>query len=188
MLLVIESVQKVVDLKNSNNWCVLSICLLTDFHWHSRCPKEMCAVMSHKWCVGYAFKTGWKSTNSVFSSGWGVYKGNHVQDAVIKMSANYLQCCMYKRCYPKFHWRFKYYILHIARSYFSCGLVFNMQKMSVVLNLDNSVSGSPLEIPFSGLLLLEIYSVTYLKRGWCPVHGLLCSFEVILIQHLLGNG
>ena len=89
---------------------------------------------------------------------------------------------------PKFHWRFKYYILHIARSYFSCGLVFNMQKMSIALNLDNSVSGSQLEIPFARLLVLEIYSITYLKRGWYHVHGLLCGFEVILIQRLLGDG
>ena len=89
---------------------------------------------------------------------------------------------------PNWVWQFKYYILHIARLYFVCGLVFNMQKMSIVLNLDNSVSGSPLEIPFAGLLLLEIYPITYFKRGWCPVQGLLCSFEVILIQCFLGNG
>ena len=76
---------------------------------------------------------------------------------------------------PKFHWRFKYYILHIARSYFSCSLVLNMQKMSVMLNLDNSVSGSPLEIPFAGLLVLEIYSITYLKRGWCVLPMVFCA-------------
>ena len=76
---------------------------------------------------------------------------------------------------PKFHWRFKYYILHVAGSYFSCGLVFNMQKMSIVLNLDNSISGSPLEVPFAGLLVLEIYPISYFKRGWHPIHGLLCS-------------
>ena len=27
----------------------------------------MCAVMSQEWHVGYAFKTGWKSTDSPFS-------------------------------------------------------------------------------------------------------------------------
>ena len=90
--------------------------------------------------------------------------------------------------YQKFHWWFKYFILHIARLYFPCGLDFNMQKMSITLNLDNSVSRSPLEIPFAGLLVLEIYPISYFKRGWCPDHGLLCSFEVVLNQHLLGNG
>ena len=88
---------------------------------------------------------------------------------------------------PKFHWQFKYCILHIARLYFASGLVFNMQKMSIVLNFDNSVSGSPPEIRLAGLLVLEIYTITYFKRGWCPVQSLLCSFEVIFIQPLLGN-
>ena len=88
----------------------------------------------------------------------------------------------------KFQWHLKYYILHIARSYFSCGLVFNMQKMSIMLNMDNSVSGSALEIPFSGLFVLKIYPISYFKREWCPVHGFLCSFEVVLIQHFLGHG
>ena len=89
---------------------------------------------------------------------------------------------------PKFHWGFKYYILHITGSYFSCGLVFNVQNMSIMLNLDNSVSGSLLEVPFSGLLVLEIYPISYFKRGLCPVHGFLGSFEAVLIQCLLGNG
>ena len=89
---------------------------------------------------------------------------------------------------PKLHWWFKYYILHIARSHFSCGLVFDMQKVSIMLNLDNSVSGSPLEIPFTGLFVLKIYPISYFKRGWCPVQGLLYSFEVIFIEHLLGDG
>ena len=89
---------------------------------------------------------------------------------------------------PKFYWRFKYYILHVVRSYFSCGLVFNMQKMSGTLNLDNSVSRSPLKIPFSRVLVLEIHPISSFKRGWCPVHGLLCNFEVIFIESLLGNG
>ena len=54
-------------LRNCNNWCVLSICLLKVFHWHSRCPRQICAVMSHEWCMGYAFKIGWKCTDSLCS-------------------------------------------------------------------------------------------------------------------------
>ena len=30
--------------------------------------------------------------------------------------------------------------------------------------------------------------ISYFKRVWHPVCGLLCSFEVVLIQHLLGDG
>ena len=33
-----------------------------------------------------------------------------------------------------------------------------------------------------GCLFLKYTHISYLKRGWCPVHGLLCSFEAILIQ------
>ena len=69
---------------------------------------------------------------------------------------------------PKFHWQFKDYIPHVARLYFSCGLVFNRQKMSVMHNLDNSVSGPLLEIPFAGLFVLKICPISYFKRGWCP--------------------
>ena len=125
------------------------------------------------------------------------------------MSANYLQLAMYKEwsslviesdsrqihmvvyvfsssaklCIniPKFYWRFKYNILHVARSYFSGSLVFNLQKMSVVLNLDNSVSRSPFEIPLAWLFVLKIDSVAYVEGWWFPVHGLLCSLEVIFI-------
>ena len=56
-----------------------------------------------------------------------------------------------------------YYILHITRSYFSGSLVFDVQKMSIVLNLDNSVSMSPFEIPLAWLFVLTIYPVTYLE-------------------------
>ena len=85
----------------------------------------------------------------------------------------------------EFHWQFKYYILYAAGSYFSCGLVFNMQKVSIMLILDNSVSRSPLEVPFARLFVLEIYPISYFKRGWYPIQSLLCSFEAVLIQHFL---
>ena len=38
-----------------------------------------------------------------------------------------------------------------------------------------------------GCLFLK-YTLSYFKRGWCPVQGLLCSFEAIFTQHLLGDG
>ena len=39
----------------------------------------MCAVMSYEWHIGYAFKTGWKSTDSSNSLvDESVDEGNHV--------------------------------------------------------------------------------------------------------------
>ena len=76
------------------------------------------------------------------------------------------------------------YILYIARSNYTFCLVFYVQKVSITLNLDNSVTWSPFEVPLARLLVFEIYPVTDLEGGWLPVHSLLCSFKVIFIQHL----
>ena len=54
-------------LRNCNSWHVLSTCLLQYFQWHSRCPRDMCAVIIHEWHVRYAFKTGWKRIDSAIS-------------------------------------------------------------------------------------------------------------------------
>ena len=70
---------------------------------------------------------------------------------------------------PKFYWRFKYYVLHIARLYFSSSLVFNVQTMSILLYLDNSVSRSAFGMTLAWLFVLKIYSVTYLEGWWFPV-------------------
>ena len=83
---------------------------------------------------------------------------------------------------PKFHWRFKYYILQIARSSFSSGLVFNMQKMSIMLNLDNSVSGSPLEIPLLGCFFLKYTLSPILKEG-----GVLSMVFCVVLKQFSSN-
>ena len=67
LLLVTELVQKVIDLKTVITDMFYPFVLLKVFQWHSRCPREMCAVVCHEWHIGYVFKTGWKSTNSPFS-------------------------------------------------------------------------------------------------------------------------
>ena len=38
-------------------------------------------------------------------------------------------------------------------------------KMSIVLNTDYPITRSPLQIPFSGLFILEVDTISYLK-GW----------------------
>ena len=50
-----------------------------------------------------------------------------------------------------------------------------------MLNLDDSVTWSPLEVPLARLHVFEIYPVTDLEGEWLYVHGLLSSFEVIFI-------
>ena len=60
--------------------------------------------------------------------------GSHIKTSKVKAVTNSVSSAKLGIYVPKFHWRFNYNILHVARSYFSCGLVFNMQKMSVVLN------------------------------------------------------
>ena len=47
-----------------------------------------------------------------------------------------------------------------TRLYLSCGLVFNVDVMSITLNTNNLVSGPPLQIPFAWLLIFEVYTVS----------------------------
>ena len=51
-------------LRNCNSQYVLIKCLLKAFQWCSRCPSEMCVVMIQECHVGYAFRAGWKMTDS----------------------------------------------------------------------------------------------------------------------------
>ena len=64
---------------------------------------------------------------------------------------------------PKFNGRFENDVLHIARSNFPSGLIFYVDEMSIMLNADNSVSRSPLEVPFAWLLIFEVDMVSNLK-------------------------
>ena len=57
-----------------------------------------------------------------------------------------------------------------------------------MLNSNNPISRSPFKIPFARLLVLKIYSISYLEGEWCSIHGFLCCFETIFMQCLLGNG
>ena len=66
---------------------------------------------------------------------------------------------------PKLDRRFKNNICGIAGLCFSCGLVFNVDEKSIALNTDYLVTRSPLQIPFSGLFVLEEDTISNLK-GW----------------------
>ena len=64
---------------------------------------------------------------------------------------------------PKFNGRFENDVLHVARLNFPSGLIFYVDEMSIMLYADNSVSRSPLEVPFARLLIFEVDTVSYLK-------------------------
>ena len=79
---------------------------------------------------------------------------------------------------PEFHWWFQYNVCDIARSCFSSGLVFDMYEMSIVLNVGNSISGSPCQVQFVRLLVFEIYMISYLEGWFVSCHCLLSSFKI----------
>ena len=51
-------------LRNCNSQWVIINCLLKAFQWCSRCLRETCVVMIQECLVRYAFRTGWKMTDS----------------------------------------------------------------------------------------------------------------------------
>ena len=126
------------------------------------------------------------------------------------MSVNYLQCWRYKWWYqlimksygrsicrvvdkfsssaklgiyiPKFHWWFKYCILHAARAYFSRDLVFNVQKVSTVLNLAILYLGLHLRSHLLGCLLLKYTLSPILKEG-----GVLSMVFCVILKWFSSN-
>ena len=73
-------------------------------------------------------------------------------------------------------WRLMCDIFYITGSGLSCGLVFfNMTTVSVMLYMNNPVSSSLLQIPFSMSLVLKIYSVSDFEVRCRLVCSLLCK-------------
>ena len=66
---------------------------------------------------------------------------------------------------PELNRRLKDDVLDIAGSCSACGLVFYVDVMSVVLNMNNPVTGSPLQIPLAWLFIFEIYMISDVE-GW----------------------
>ena len=66
---------------------------------------------------------------------------------------------------PEFSRRFQNNFRDIAGPCFSCGLVFDVDVVSIMLNMNNPVTWSPLQIPFAWFFVFEIYTVSNLK-GW----------------------
>ena len=77
---------------------------------------------------------------------------------------------------------FKYDICHVARLYFSSGLVFNMYEMSVMHSMWTILYlGLHFTGPFARLLVLEIYTISYLEGWFFSCHGLLSCLRCFLI-------
>ena len=74
---------------------------------------------------------------------------------------------------PEFGRRFQNYVGDIAGPCFSCGLVFDVDVVSIVLNTNNLVTRSPLQIPFAWLFIFKIYTVSNLKDWVVPGRSLL---------------
>ena len=81
---------------------------------------------------------------------------------------------------PELNGRFKNDIFDIAGSCFSCSLVFNVNVMSVALNMDNPVSRSPLQIPFARLFVFKVYMISNLKGEVVSENSLLGGCKSIL--------
>ena len=88
---------------------------------------------------------------------------------------------------PELNGRFKNYIFDVAGSCFSCSLVFDVDVMSIALNTDNLVSGSPLQIPFAWLFVFEVYTISNLKGWVVSGDSLLGGCKSIFIQCFLCN-
>ena len=61
-----------------------------------------------------------------------------------------------------------------------------MSEMSVMLTADNSMSWPPFLIPFAGLFVLEVDSVSNFEGWWCLVHGLLSCFDLFSSRVFFG--
>ena len=66
---------------------------------------------------------------------------------------------------PQLNWQFMHTILDTAGSSFSCSLVFYMEVVSLVLNTDNPVTGSPFKSHFPCCMILNYTLSPILKLG-----------------------
>ena len=88
---------------------------------------------------------------------------------------------------PKLDRRFQNYVCDVVGLCSSCSLIFNVDVMSVALNTDNPVSGSPLQIPFSWLFVFEVYMISDLKGWVISGNSLLGGCKSIFVQCFLSN-
>ena len=69
-------------------------------------------------------------------------------------------------------------ILEITWLGLSCNLIFNMKVVSIMLCIDNPISGSPFQVPFARLFIFEVNSVCDLKDRYRMIYCLLCIFNL----------
>ena len=89
---------------------------------------------------------------------------------------------------PELNRRFKDDVLDIAGSCSACGLVFYVDVMSVVLNTNNLISGSPLQIPLAWLFIFEVHMISNVEGWVVSGYSVLRCCEPVLIQCFLCYG
>ena len=82
---------------------------------------------------------------------------------------------------PELNRRFKDNVLDIAGSHFARGLVFYVDVMSIALNTNYPVSGSPLQIPLAWLFIFKVYTISNVECWVASGYSVLRSCEPVLI-------
>ena len=168
-------------------------------------PNDTWAVIIQEWWVGYAFNTGWNSTDSLFSR---VVLMSAIMHAMLErrwVQVIYRWLCTWVEfvifnlqvwIVDKFVGWLMYFpalpncmsIFHSSTGglsttsltlhdlVFPSSLIFDMKVMSIMLNMDNSISRPPFLVPLSWLLVLEVNSVTYLEWWWFSICCFLWQF------------
>ena len=86
---------------------------------------------------------------------------------------------------PELNRRFKDDVLDIAGSCSAGGLVFYVDVMSIVLNTNNLVSRSPLQIPLAWLFIFEVHMISNVEGWVVSGYSVLRGSEPVLIQCFL---
>ena len=82
---------------------------------------------------------------------------------------------------PELNRRFKDDVLDIAGSSSARGLVLYVDVMSIVLNTNNPVSGSPLQIPLAWLFIFEVYMISNVEGWVVSGYSVLRGCEPVLV-------
>ena len=87
---------------------------------------------------------------------------------------------------PEFNRRFKdEYPWTLHDHVLPVGLVFYVDVMSVVLNMNNPVSRSPLQIPLAWLFVFEVHMISNVEGWVVSGYSVLRGCESVLVQCFL---
>ena len=145
-------------------------------------PSDTGAVIIQEWCVGYAFSTGWNNTDSLFSHvvlmsavmhsmlerrwvqviyRWLCTRVIHLQSvsAIVGKFAGWLRISLL--CQIACQYSIVLLVIpilcpsHCMILFFQL-LDFDVNVVSITLNMENSISRPPFQVPLSSLFVLEV--------------------------------